>query len=95
MMNRIWCVSYWISISVVFFLNHEISFLSFLKDELLGLAETSETNPAFKNHGLNMDVLYRTGETQQVNVAEIFMLAHFGSSTFIFEMPSLIPQISY
>ncbi|XP_027114786.1 uncharacterized protein [Coffea arabica] len=35
------------------------------QDELLGLADTSETNPAFKNHGLNMDVLYRTGETQQ------------------------------
>lgn len=35
------------------------------QDELLGLADSPETNPTFKNHGLNMDVLYRTGETQQ------------------------------
>ncbi|EPS62835.1 hypothetical protein M569_11949, partial [Genlisea aurea] len=32
------------------------------QDELLGLAESDDN---FKNHGLNMDVLYRTGETQQ------------------------------
>ncbi|KAL3538241.1 hypothetical protein ACH5RR_001607 [Cinchona calisaya] len=35
------------------------------QDELLGLADSPESNLAFKNHNLNMDVLYRTGETQQ------------------------------
>lgn len=36
-----------------------------MKDELLGLAESPENDQVFKNHGLDMDVLYRTGETQQ------------------------------
>lgn len=37
-----------------------------LKDELLGLADSPESDPIFKSHGLNMDIVYRTGETQQV-----------------------------
>ncbi|CAO2817549.1 unnamed protein product [Amaranthus hypochondriacus] len=39
--------------------------IPFLKDELLGLAGDPNSDPVFKNHGLNMDVLYRTGETQE------------------------------
>lgn len=35
------------------------------QDELLGLADDPDTDPVFKNHGLNMDVLYRTGETHE------------------------------
>lgn len=35
------------------------------QDELLGLAEDPLGDEVFKNQGLNMDVLYRTGETQQ------------------------------
>ncbi|CAN4108870.1 unnamed protein product [Withania somnifera] len=35
------------------------------QDELLGLAEIPESDQVFKNHTLDMDVLYRTGETQQ------------------------------
>lgn len=35
------------------------------QDELLGLADRTENDQIFKNHGLNMDVLYRAGETQQ------------------------------
>ncbi|XP_049350741.1 uncharacterized protein LOC125815334 isoform X2 [Solanum verrucosum] len=35
------------------------------QDELLGLAESPESDQVFKNHSLDMDVLYRTGETQQ------------------------------
>ncbi|XP_016500479.1 uncharacterized protein LOC107818914 [Nicotiana tabacum] len=35
------------------------------QDELLGLAESPESDQVFINHGLDMDVLYRTGETQQ------------------------------
>ncbi|KAL8540877.1 hypothetical protein ACS0TY_002209 [Phlomoides rotata] len=35
------------------------------QDELLGLADSPESDQVFKSHGLNMDVLYRTGETQQ------------------------------
>lgn len=37
-----------------------------LKDELLGLAEDPYANSVFKKQHLDMDVLYRTGETQQV-----------------------------
>lgn len=40
-----------------------------LKDELLGLAEDPSGDPIFKNQ--DMDVLYRTGETLQV---ELFYL---------------------
>ncbi|KAL3349727.1 hypothetical protein AABB24_022692 [Solanum stoloniferum] len=39
--------------------------LCYFQDELLGLAETPESDQVFKNHSLDMDVLYRTGETQQ------------------------------
>ncbi|KAK6143876.1 hypothetical protein DH2020_024224 [Rehmannia glutinosa] len=35
------------------------------QDELLGLADSPESDQIFKSHGLNMDVLYRTGETPQ------------------------------
>ncbi|XP_059457736.1 uncharacterized protein LOC132187442 isoform X1 [Corylus avellana] len=35
------------------------------QDELLGLAEDPSSDPVFKNHSLNMDALYRSGETQQ------------------------------
>lgn len=38
------------------------------QDELLGLAADPSGDPVFKNHSLNMDVLYRTGETQQGNL---------------------------
>jgi len=33
---------------------------------LLGLASDPESDPIFRNHNLDMDVLYRSGETQQV-----------------------------
>ena len=42
-----------------------------LKDELLGLAADPSGDPVFKNHSLNMDVLYRTGETQQVELYDV------------------------
>jgi hypothetical protein len=35
------------------------------QDELLGLASDPESDPIFRNHNLDMDVLYRSGETQQ------------------------------
>ncbi|KAI9088956.1 hypothetical protein K1719_029235 [Acacia pycnantha] len=35
------------------------------QDELMGLASDSHGDPVFNSHDLNMDVLYRTGETQQ------------------------------
>lgn len=35
------------------------------QDELLGLADSPDSDQVFKNHGLSMDILYRTGETQQ------------------------------
>ncbi|KAL2906178.1 Protein misato-like protein 1 [Bienertia sinuspersici] len=35
------------------------------QDELLGLAGDPDTESALSNHGLNMDVLYRTGETPE------------------------------
>nr|GMD46930.1 protein misato homolog 1-like [Ipomoea batatas] len=36
-----------------------------MKDELHGLADSFESDEVFKNHSLNTDVLYRSGETQQ------------------------------
>ncbi|XP_031102792.1 protein misato homolog 1 [Ipomoea triloba] len=35
------------------------------QDELHGLADSFESDEVFKNHSLNTDVLYRSGETQQ------------------------------
>ncbi|XP_021751859.1 protein misato homolog 1-like isoform X1 [Chenopodium quinoa] len=35
------------------------------QDELLGLAGDPDTDPVFKNPGVNMDVLYRSGETHE------------------------------
>ena len=37
-----------------------------LKDELLGLAADPHADQVFRNQHINMDVLYRTGETQRV-----------------------------
>ena len=45
-----------------------------MKDELLGLAEDPQSDAVFKNRSLNMDVLYRTGETQQVECFDIKFL---------------------
>lgn len=39
-----------------------------MKDELLGLAADPYADPVFRNQHINMDVLYRTGETQQVHI---------------------------
>lgn len=39
-----------------------------MKDELLGLADSAEGDQIFRSHGLNMDVLYRAGETHQVDL---------------------------
>uniref|UniRef100_A0A1J3I6Z5 Protein misato-like protein 1 n=1 Tax=Noccaea caerulescens TaxID=107243 RepID=A0A1J3I6Z5_NOCCA len=36
-----------------------------VQDELLGLASDPESDPIFRNQNLDMDVLYRSGETQQ------------------------------
>ncbi|XP_021847444.1 uncharacterized protein [Spinacia oleracea] len=35
------------------------------QDELLGLASDHDMDPVFQNPGVNMDVLYRSGETQE------------------------------
>ncbi|GAA0168291.1 hypothetical protein LIER_23041 [Lithospermum erythrorhizon] len=36
-----------------------------LQDEFLGLADSPEADPAFENHGLDMNAIYRVGETLQ------------------------------
>lgn len=51
-----------------------------MKDELLGLAADPYADPVFRNQNLNMDVLYRTGETPQV---EIFYIK-LQSAKFLF-----------
>lgn len=43
-----------------------------LKDELLGLADDPMGDVLFKNQCLNMDVLYRTGETPQVRLSDLY-----------------------
>ncbi|KAL3814645.1 hypothetical protein ACJIZ3_015913 [Penstemon smallii] len=35
------------------------------QDELLGLADSTESDEIFRNNNINMDVIYRSGETQQ------------------------------
>jgi hypothetical protein len=37
-----------------------------LQDELLGLADDPGADPVFRTAALDLDVLYRAGETQQV-----------------------------
>lgn len=44
-----------------------------LQDELLGLAEDIHSEHVFRDPFLDMDVLYRTGETQQVVFLFIFL----------------------
>lgn len=44
----------------------------FLKDELLGLAQEPDGDPIYKNMPLDMDVLYRAGETQEVGFYYLF-----------------------
>ena len=51
-----------------------------LKDELLGLAGDPNGDPIFKNQHLDMDVLYRTGETLQV---ELFYLNSYRTRRFL------------
>lgn len=45
---------------------------SMLKDELLGLAADPHADLVFRNQHTNMDVLYRTGETQRVRFLFLF-----------------------
>ena len=56
-----------VTIQVGDFANYVGSHFWNFQDELLGLAEDLNADSVFKNHDLNMDVLYRTGETQQVH----------------------------
>lgn len=54
-----------------------------IKDELLGLAGDPQGDPIFKNQDLNMDVLYRTGETQQVLLFVFGLLFNIFFSGFL------------
>lgn len=54
-----------VTIQVGGFANYIGSHFWNFQDELLGLAADPYSDPVFTNHSLNMDVLYRTGETQQ------------------------------
>lgn len=54
-----------VTIQVGDFANYVGSHFWNFQDELLGLAGDLESDPVFKNHGLNMDVLYRSGETHE------------------------------
>ena len=56
---------------------------SIIKDELLGLAGDPQGDPIFKNQDLNMDVLYRTGETQQVLLFVFGLLFNIFFSGFL------------
>ncbi|KAK9705011.1 hypothetical protein RND81_07G026800 [Saponaria officinalis] len=54
-----------VTVQVGGFANFIGSYFWNFQDELLGLAGELDTDPVFKNNGLNMDVLYRSGETQE------------------------------
>lgn len=47
-----------------------------LQDELLGLADDPAADAAFRTAPLDMDVLYRTGETLQVEPGQELILNH-------------------
>lgn len=55
----------------------------FLKDELNGLAEDPYADPVFKNQSLNMDVLYRSGETHQVCRFFVFICFTLNSNVLL------------
>ncbi|KHN36205.1 Protein misato like 1 [Glycine soja] len=63
------------------------------QDELLGLAGNPSADSVFKNQDLNMDVLYRTGETQQC----LHFMCHFHitycTSSNIKGIPSYTPRL--
>ncbi|XP_073107917.1 uncharacterized protein, partial [Elaeis guineensis] len=54
-----------VTIQVGNFANYIGSHFWNFQDELLGLVEEPHGDPVFKNSSLDMDVLYRAGETQQ------------------------------
>lgn len=54
-----------VTIQVGGFANYVGSHFWNFQDELLGLAGDLRSNPIFKNQCMDMDVLYRTGETRQ------------------------------
>ncbi|KAJ8480303.1 hypothetical protein OPV22_024030 [Ensete ventricosum] len=54
-----------VTIQVGTFANYVGSHFWNFQDELLGLTEVPNGDPIYKNSSLDMDVLYRTGETQQ------------------------------
>ncbi|CAN6698409.1 unnamed protein product [Malus baccata var. baccata] len=57
-----------VTLQVGSFANYVGSHFWNFQDELLGLAEDAYADPVFKNQSLNMDVLYRSGETHQGTV---------------------------
>ncbi|XP_074308750.1 uncharacterized protein LOC141643471 isoform X2 [Silene latifolia] len=74
------------------------------QDELLGLVGDPDTDPVFKNHGLDMDVLYRSGETQEgaltytprlVSVNYQGTLGSMSSSGTLYnQIPELSPSVA-
>ncbi|KAL1348023.1 hypothetical protein AAHE18_07G048800 [Arachis hypogaea] len=67
-----------VTIQVGDFANYVGSHFWNFQDELLGLAGDPNADSFFKNHDLNMDVLYRTGVTQQSsNWSAAIYLPHY------------------
>lgn len=57
----------WLTNDCLEVVTYQLAFLFKLsKDELLGLAEDGNGDPIYRSPSLDMDVLYRSGETQQV-----------------------------
>uniref|UniRef100_A0A0E0BSC8 DML1/Misato tubulin domain-containing protein n=1 Tax=Oryza glumipatula TaxID=40148 RepID=A0A0E0BSC8_9ORYZ len=54
-----------VTVQVGGFANYVGSHFWNFQDELLGLADDPDADPVFKNDALDMDVLYRSGETHQ------------------------------
>lgn len=89
-----------VSIQVGGFANFVGSHFWNFQDELLGLADDLESDPTFKNHGLNMDVLYRCGETHEgvltytprlVSVNYQGSLGSMSSSGTLYNQPPDVP----
>ncbi|MQL78186.1 hypothetical protein Taro_010615 [Colocasia esculenta] len=66
-----------VTIQVGTFANYVGSHFWNFQDELLGLAEEANGDPIYKSPSLDMDVLYRAGETQQVPLVLYLLLVNY------------------
>ncbi|KAI0503630.1 hypothetical protein KFK09_014564 [Dendrobium nobile] len=86
-----------VTIQVGEFANYIGSHYWNFQDELLGLAEEPQGDPVYKSSSLNMDVLYRSGETSQgilTYCPRLLSIGYKGTLGSLSSSGSLNPRIS-